>query len=124
MTAGLNIRIDIYRFSYGADDRVGGATPTGSLQYQDIRAMLSSRRPSQMMLEQGLETNRVYDLTIGAFDARLIERDEFEVVFPTDHLYYGDRFRITGVQETPRRRKHGGGFVATAERIERSRKTP
>lgn len=121
MTAGLNIRVDVYRFTYEPDDEVGGAQPTGSLYYQDLPAMLSSRRTSQLALEQGLETVAVFDLMWTAHWVDIRERDEVTVVWPTDHRHYGHWFRITGIQETPRRVKHGGGVFATAERIRRSR---
>ena len=64
MTAGLNIRVDIWRMTEGTDDAVGGAMITGTVAYQDIYARLTLRRPSQIMLEQGLEVDKIGDLLL------------------------------------------------------------
>jgi hypothetical protein len=98
--AGSNVRANIWRISWGADDVVGGAVTTGTLYYQNVYARFQANPEEQLILQQGLETVRTYTATIilGTLDIR--ERDEFEVSKPTDHRYYGERFRIIGVQYT------------------------
>jgi len=98
MTAGLNIRTNIWRMSNNPDDVVGGAQITGSLQYQDVMSRIQANPEEQVILQQGLETERTYTMTCvpGTMDVR--ERDEVEVSKPTDHVYYGLRFRIVGVR--------------------------
>jgi hypothetical protein len=96
MVAGLNIQIRHWRITYSDDNEVGGAVVTGSVVgiYQ---ARMSSNPPSQLLLQQGLETERVFNVTRnGTIDFQ--ERDEIEVYRPTDHPYYGDFFRIRGVR--------------------------
>jgi hypothetical protein len=120
MTAGLNIKIDVWRMSTAADDEVGGAVVTGTVAYQDLAARLSPRRPSQLMLEQGLETERIFDLIVTGHDVTMRERDEVEVTWPPDHPLYANRFRVVGVQYPSRRSKYGP-LQFTLSRIERSR---
>ena len=97
--AGLNCRIDIWRVGYGDDDAVGGAVTTGTVQYQGILARVQPSPPEQVFLQQGLETDKFFQATIVPGTLTIYERDELEVVQPTDHKYYGDRFRIVGVQD-------------------------
>ncbi len=124
MVAGLNVKVNFWQMSPMADDDVGGAIVTGTLAYADIAGRLSPRRPSQMMLEQGLETERIFDLIITGYGAAhaltVRERDEIEVAWPLDHPDYGHRFRVVGVQYPSRRSKYGP-LEFTLSRIERSR---
>lgn len=98
MTAGSNCRVDIYRIGWGTDDLVGGAVTTGTLQYQNVYCRFQANPEEQLILQQGLETVRTYSAVIipGTLDIR--ERDEVEVAQPTDHQYYGDRFRVVGMR--------------------------
>lgn len=120
MTAGLNIKIDIWTMGQDDDDVVGGAMITGTLAYQDVAARLTMRRPNQLLLQQGLETIKTADLLIQGRNITINERDEIEVVWPLDHDFYGNRFRIEGIQPSSRRAKHGPK-ACTVSRIERTR---
>lgn len=120
MTAGLNIRVNIWTMSQDADDVVGGAMVTGTVAYYDIRARLTMRRPAQVLLQQGLETTKTADLMLQGRNITVNERDEIEVVWPLDHAFYGARFRVEGVQPSSRRAKHGPKTY-TVSRIERTR---
>lgn len=95
MTAGLNIKIAAWRITNEADNSVGGAITTGTVTgYYNAR--LTAVPPSQLLLQQGLEVDRTFNLTVQPVgDIR--ERDEIEVIEPTDHVYYGARFRVRGV---------------------------
>lgn len=121
MTAGLNIRIDIWTMTQAADDNVGGAMITGTVSYSDLAARLTMRRPSQIMLEQGLETTKIADLMIQGQNITIRERDEIQIVWPLDHPFIDDRFRIEGVQPSGGRRQQHGPKTYTATRIERGR---
>ena len=96
--AGMNCRGNIWRINYSPDDIVGGAVTTGTLQYQDVHTRFQANPEQQLILQQGLETQRTYTATIfpGTLDIR--ERDEWECSKPLDHMYYGMRFRIVGVR--------------------------
>lgn len=98
MIAGSNCRIDIWRISEDDDDIVGGAVITGTLQYQNVHARFQSDREDIMLLQQGLETLRTFTFTVFPITMNIYERDEVEVSYPTDHKYYGDRFRIVSVR--------------------------
>ena len=109
--AGLNCRIDIYYIDFDDDDIVGGAMVTGSLQYQNVSALLQANPENQVLSQQGLETVRTY--TVTAIPGHLIvrERDEFEVSAPADHVYYGERFRITSVTYTSHNRRDPRNYL-------------
>ena len=98
--AGVNCRVDVWRYAWADDDSTGGAVTTGTLYYQDIMARIQANPEQQLIMQQGLETVRTYTVTLipGTLDIR--ERDEIEVVKPTDHHYYGDFFRVIGVRYT------------------------
>lgn len=98
MIAGSNCRIDIYRIENDEDDVVGGAVLTGTLQYQNVHARFQSDREDMLILQQGLETVRTFTFTVFPASMDIYERDEVEVIQPTDHKYYGKRFRIMSVR--------------------------
>lgn len=94
--AGNNIQIQIFRINYSDDDVVGGANITGTF-IGKYPARLQATPQEQLLLQQGLETERTFKVNLvpGYLDIR--ERDELEICAPTDHVYYGQRFRIRGV---------------------------
>lgn len=120
MTAGLNLQVNVIRMIEGTDDVVGGVSITGTVVY-DLPASIASRRPTQQSLEQGLETEAIYDLTMNLKDITLWERDVIEVTHPKGHPYYNLTFRIMGVQPGKRRPKYSQQHV-TLSRIRRSRR--
>lgn len=120
MVAGLNIQVDVWRMTVNADDAVGGALVTGTTVYTNLKAAITPRRPTQAALEVGLETDAIYDFISGLQNITLYERDEVEVVQPVGHPLFGLRFRITGVQPSRRRPRHGHQH-ATLSRIRQSR---
>jgi hypothetical protein len=95
MSAGQNIKIKNWRITNQPDNSVGGSVVTGTVTgYYDAR--LTAVPPSQLLLQQGLEVERTFNVTVTPVgDIR--ERDEIEVIAPTDHNYYGARFRVRGV---------------------------
>lgn len=105
MVAGTNCKVDIWRITQDTDDVVGGAIITGTLQYHNYPAFLMANREEQVILQQGLETDRTFGLTLvpGTLDVR--ERDEVQIVEPFDHPYHDCRFRVRSVRystHTPR----------------------
>lgn len=120
MVAGLNLKIDIHRMTNLPDDASGGAVVTGTVVYTDIAARFSARMPSQRSLEQGLEVNRLIDVSIVGRGLTINERDEFQVVWPTTHPYFNERFRVMGLQLDGQRPPFGHNEL-TVSRIERSR---
>lgn len=98
MIAGSNCRVNIWNISYDDDDEVGGAVVTGSLAYQNVHARFQSEREDMLIMQQGLETLRIFTFTVFPASMNIRERDEIEVIQPLDHRYYGERFRIMNVR--------------------------
>jgi hypothetical protein len=124
MTAGLHMKVDVIEINNDPDDNIGGAIITGTTVYSSLPAVLTPRRPSQAMLEAGLETDAIYDFTCRATLRRsnitINERDEILVTWPLDHALYNLRFRVTGFQP-PRGRARYGSIHCTLSRIRSSR---
>lgn len=118
---GLNLKATLWRMSNTTDDSSGGAMITGSPVYSNLPIAIASRRPTQMSLEQGLEVEAIYDLTVKLCNTAIYERDEIEVTCPNGHPYYGLRFRVLGVQ--PGRRNYRQAHQhCTLSRVRRSRR--
>ncbi len=98
MTAGLNNRCTIWRIGYSADDYVGGAVITGTATYTEVLCRFQAKPVQQLLLQQGLETERTFTAVIvpGTLDVR--ERDEFQLTHPYDSPYYSGMFRIVGLR--------------------------
>jgi hypothetical protein len=100
MPAGMNSRVRIWRLANEADDVVGGAMLTGSVQYEDVRARIEANPEDQLLLQQGLETTKTFNALVVPGTLDILERDELQITRPTHHPYYAVRFRIVGVQRS------------------------
>lgn len=98
--AGLREKANIWRFSFPDDNDVGGAVSSGTLQYANVMSQMDAKMPSQILLQQGLETLETFTAIVIPGTMTIYERDEYEPVFPYNHPYYGQRFRITGVTKS------------------------
>ena len=119
----LVTRFDIYRITF-TDDVVGGAAETSTLVYGNIRGTLLIRPPSQLLLEQGLETPRVADVIIRPRPgtATLYERDQLLVIGPAGHPNINERWRIESVQQPDMHPKNRLTFFKLrCTRIDRTR---
>ena len=99
MTAGRNMRFQVWRMIADADndDEVGGAQITGSMVYDNIWGRMQGNMPSQLLLQQGLETKRTFIINVRPATLLILEADELQVKSPSTHLYYGTRFVVDGV---------------------------
>jgi len=124
MTTGLNLRVSIWRMTTtSSDDAVGWAMVTGTVVHENVEGRLSQSRPSQIVLEQGLEADTIWTCRIRPASLVIYERDEVEVTRPPLHPHLNDRFRIRGVRRTSMHPRDGRGFIdLTLSRIERSRR--
>lgn len=93
MPAGLNCSVDIIRFTY-TDDEVGGAYPTGTILHHSISARIDEDPANTLLLQQGLETKKLFSAMIWGHNLSFREQDEVEVVSPPNHEYFGKRFRV------------------------------
>lgn len=105
MPAGLNLRGVVWRFTArNSDDTIGGAVPTGTILYTPVFSRISSKKPTQALLEQGLETPEIFEAQLsyvgysptGTFDVQ--HNDQYQVTFPPISEYYGKKFVIIGIQ--------------------------
>ena len=65
MVAGLNTQIRIWRMDDIADDDVGGARVSGTVAYDYVKARIEANPAEQLLLQQGLETERGQAAGIG-----------------------------------------------------------
>lgn len=98
MTAGMNRRVNIWRFSTPTDDVVGGAVLTGTVVHYNLPFRMQADPDEQLLLQQGLETEKTFSAIVvpGTLDIR--ERDEVEIIAPIDDVYYQKHFRILSVR--------------------------
>jgi len=97
--AGTNIRVDVWRITESlTDNYAGGALPTGTIVYAGVHARMQGTPPEQILLQQGLETPRMFRMTMypGTLDVR--ENDEIQIVEPFDHPYHHLMFAVDGVR--------------------------
>lgn len=96
----MNARAKIWRITFGPDDNVGGAQPTGTVVYENIFTRFETMRRNQMFLQQGIETLGTHSAIIPDVTLDIHERDEYEIQFPANHPYFGQRFRIVNIIRT------------------------
>jgi hypothetical protein len=111
---GFNCKVTVWRFTnLGQDDTsVGGASITGTVQYQNVLALIQEDKPEPLLVQQeGLSTLRTLTATIvpGTLDVR--ERDEIQVTEPADHFYYGDYFRVIRVRNSSANPRDPKGYM-------------
>lgn len=103
MTVGMNVLFRVWRRGYAADDSYGGSTETET-QIGDYRGRLDEGSPSKMLIEQGIETDRVGTvlLRVGQAatqaDKAVTESDQLEIISPSNHPFINKRFVIHAVQ--------------------------
>ena len=121
MTAGTNCRVAVWRWLFTTDDSVGGAEPTGSYVYNDMLGFLQEQPQEQLLLQQGMETQRIFHMNVLPAWYTIYERDEIEVVAPTDHVFYEKRFRVLNVTHSSHNRRDPRGYILlTLRRSDRS----
>lgn len=104
MTAGMNLKGNVWRLYNANDDDQGGVVPSGTIIYRNISSRISALQPTLALLEQGLETPTIYNGLLGypAFNItgtfEVFPNDQFEVTWPPISNYYGKKFLILGVQ--------------------------
>jgi hypothetical protein len=98
MGSGSDLRCNIIRMNYAADDEVGGAVTTGTIAHEYVHFSLQELPREQLLLQQGLEVQNQFQSIVFPGTLTVQERDEIEIVFPPNHHYYGDRFRVVGIQ--------------------------
>ena len=98
MPAGANQIAKLWRYSTPIDDYVGGALPTGTVIHESLFIRISPVVPTMALLEQGLETVKLFKTTLGWVAKDVLENDVLEVIEPYDSMYMGKMFRVISVQ--------------------------
>ena len=94
MVAGANVAFDVWRWSYSSDDDVGGSVLTGTYSYYSVPGRFQQQPEEQMFLQQGLSTVKTFTCIVEPATLDIDERDEIEVSAPSNHYYFGQRFRV------------------------------
>ena len=98
MPAGMNQLARVYRYSFPNDDSVGGSLPSGTLLHDSVLVRIEPLRPTMALLEQGLETVKLYQTNVSYVASDVDENDEFLIYEPVESWYYLKRFKVISVQ--------------------------
>jgi hypothetical protein len=121
MTAGLNLRCTVFRYTEGTDDIVGGAVVTGTAVYTNIQLRLEEQPVQQLLLQQGLETQKTFEGIVVPGTMIIKERDEIEVTYPIEDVRYGKRFRIINARPSSMNTRDPRSYITlTLVRSERA----
>jgi len=86
--------------NYSDDDVVGGAVTTGTIVYQHIGLNMQEMPVEQLLLQQGLETQKSFRGTIAPGNLDIRVKDEMEVTSPYNHPYCNEMFRIINIRHS------------------------
>jgi len=100
MPAGHNQIASVFRFSYPSDDMIGGSQPSGTVLYTGMLVRIEPLSPTTALLEQGVETTKLFETTISSRAVGIDENDEIVVTYPLDSPYYNKKFRIISVRHS------------------------
>jgi len=117
MPAGLFLTGQIIRFSNSSDDEVGGSVPTGTAVYTNVRARIEAVEPTMALLEQGIETPTMVNAILYPATMTIKHNDQLYITGPALSPYYGEKFRIVGIQHSSMIDQRGF-IVVTARRLE------
>lgn len=98
MPAGLNQVASVIRFSYPSDDSAGGALPSGTVIYDMIDIRIEATKPTQVLLEQGLQVPTLYNVMMHEGNIEIKHNDQIHIVAPRYGFYYNKKFRVIGIQ--------------------------
>lgn len=97
MTAGLNSKGRIWRFTTPTDDDQGGAVPTGTVIYNNVYARIAENKGTLALLEQGLETPSIFDVIFEPGSMVLESNDVYEDSSYPANPFYGKKFVIIAI---------------------------
>lgn len=98
MPAGKNQMVQVWRYTYPQDDDIGGSLPSGTMILNSILVRIEPVKPTMALLEQGLETVKLFTTAMSYRAKEIKENDEIVVYEPKESFYYGQHFRVIGVQ--------------------------
>ena len=98
MPAGFNQLARVWRFTYPTDDSVGGSLPSGTIIHDSLLVRIEPVQPTMVLLEQGLETVKLFKTAVSYIAKDIKENDEIVVYDPIESFYYNLHFRVISVQ--------------------------
>ena len=120
MTAGLNLQLDIIRITDQADDTIGGAQPSGTVIYHKAFGRIKSQKPTQMLLEQGLEMPTIFTCVLQPGTLDVQQNDQVQCTYPSTSPHYNHRFIVIGVQHSSMTDSPRAFTVLTLRRFEKA----
>jgi len=109
---GLNLKLTIWDMTTRPnDDVVGGAVITGTPAYTNVSGRMEGQAPDQIILQQGLETDRIWSVTIQPNTIAIDEMDEIEITSPANHRFFGKRFKVRSMRDTPMHPSDGRSYI-------------
>jgi selenophosphate synthase len=100
MPAGYNAIAKILRYDYRDDDDIGGASPSGTVLLDSIWCRIEPIEPTMALLEQGLETVKLFRTTLDYNAKNVKENDELVVTAPIGSIYRDKAFRLISIQHS------------------------
>lgn len=98
MPAGRNQIARLWRYSTPTDDEVGGALPSGTVLHENLLVRISPKTPTMALLEQGIETVKIFETAMSWIAQDVKENDILQVYEPYDSQYAGEEFRVISVR--------------------------
>ena len=94
MVAGLNVLCLIRKIDYDSDDSSGGAMTTGTVVRENVAVRIQQRPEELLLLQQGLEIDKVFTALCVPVTLDIDERYEIEVTAPINYYLYGKPLRV------------------------------
>mgnify|MGYP001575988415 CR=1 FL=1 len=123
MPEHLVVVFELIRIAW-QDDVGGGGVETGTVMTSGLRGHINVLNPSQMSLEQGLETPVIADVILRGVPPQITirESDQLRLIAPSYHPFINERWEVVGVTDPPMHPANRRGFRKfRVERIERTR---
>lgn len=98
MPAGYNQLAKVWRYTFPDDDNIGGSLPSGTILHNSLLVRIEPVAPTVALLEQGLETVKLYRTSVSYVAKDIKENDELEIFEPTESWYCNQHFRVISVQ--------------------------
>lgn len=98
MPSGKNQLVRWWTFTTPVDDYVGGAMPSGTIVRSDLLVRIEPVKPTMAILEQGIETVKLFQTSVTYWAKDIEENDVLEVTYPPESWYIGKMFRVISVQ--------------------------
>lgn len=120
--AGYNLVSRIWEFTEASnDDDIGGAVPSGTVLYDNVATRLQSLKPTQALLEQGIEMAGLFTAMVTPGNMVIKHNNQIEIVLPVNSKFYMKKFRVLTLQEVSTHPSQSRNFIIlNVKRVEKS----